>query len=139
MVGRDQRIVSGGWPRIADRHRCDGDRRVFVSDPAPSLGDFQADVTNHQIGYYTVSDPTHGFGRGRQHLDITPLGGIDVPAIASAACAAPAYPATRPTTADGENAWSIHHACGVSAIASSWGLGGSALRAARMTAEFGST
>jgi 4-amino-4-deoxy-L-arabinose transferase-like glycosyltransferase len=41
------------------------------SDPAPSLSDFQADVANHRIGYYIAPDPTHGFGRGRQHIDIT--------------------------------------------------------------------
>jgi len=41
------------------------------SDPVPSLGQFQADVANHQIGYYVAPDPTHGPGRGRQHTDIT--------------------------------------------------------------------
>jgi 4-amino-4-deoxy-L-arabinose transferase-like glycosyltransferase len=41
------------------------------SDPVPSLGQFQADVANHRIGYYVAPDPTHGPGRGRQHTDIT--------------------------------------------------------------------
>ena len=41
------------------------------SDPVPSLSDFQADVTNHRIGYYIPPDTTHGPGRGRQHSDIT--------------------------------------------------------------------
>jgi 4-amino-4-deoxy-L-arabinose transferase-like glycosyltransferase len=41
------------------------------SDPAPSLADFQADVANHRIGYFIAPDPTRGFGRGRQHSDIT--------------------------------------------------------------------
>ncbi len=41
------------------------------SDPVPSLSQFQADVANHRIGYYVAPDPTRGFGRGRQHNDIT--------------------------------------------------------------------
>jgi 4-amino-4-deoxy-L-arabinose transferase-like glycosyltransferase len=41
------------------------------SDPVPSLSEFQADVANHRIGYYIAPDPARGFGRGRQHTDIT--------------------------------------------------------------------
>jgi 4-amino-4-deoxy-L-arabinose transferase-like glycosyltransferase len=41
------------------------------SDPVPSLSQFQADVTNHRVGYYIAPDTSHGFGRGRQHSDIT--------------------------------------------------------------------
>jgi 4-amino-4-deoxy-L-arabinose transferase-like glycosyltransferase len=41
------------------------------ADPVPTLSQFQADVANHRIAYYIAPDPTHGFGRGRQHVDIT--------------------------------------------------------------------
>lgn len=41
------------------------------SDPVPSLSQFRADVADHRIGYYIAPDPTHGAGRGRQHIDIT--------------------------------------------------------------------
>jgi hypothetical protein len=41
------------------------------SDPVPSLTQFQADVANHQIGYYIAPDNHGGPGRGSQHADIT--------------------------------------------------------------------
>jgi 4-amino-4-deoxy-L-arabinose transferase-like glycosyltransferase len=41
------------------------------SDPVPSLGQFQDDVTNHRIGYYIAPDTSRGPGRGRAHTDIT--------------------------------------------------------------------
>ena len=41
------------------------------SDPVPSLGQFQDDVTNHRIGYYIAPDTSSGPGRGRAHTDIT--------------------------------------------------------------------
>jgi hypothetical protein len=51
------------------------------SDPAPSLSDFQQDVADHKIGYYIAPDPTRGFGRGRQHSDITRWVAATFPAI----------------------------------------------------------
>ena len=51
------------------------------SDPVPSLGEFQADVANHRIGYYIAPDPTRGFGRGRQHVDITRWVEMTFPAV----------------------------------------------------------
>nr|WP_197748127.1 glycosyltransferase family 39 protein [Mycolicibacterium helvum] len=41
------------------------------SDPVPSLTQFQADVANHQIGYYIAPGNQGGPGRGNQHADIT--------------------------------------------------------------------
>lgn len=41
------------------------------SDPVPSLTQFQADVANHQIGYYIAPGNQGGPGRGSQHADIT--------------------------------------------------------------------
>jgi hypothetical protein len=41
------------------------------SDPVPSLTQFQADVANHQIGYYIAPSNQGGPGRGNQHADIT--------------------------------------------------------------------
>jgi hypothetical protein len=41
------------------------------SDPVPSLTQFQADVANHQIGYYIAPGDQGGPGRGNQHADIT--------------------------------------------------------------------
>ncbi|WP_133691815.1 glycosyltransferase family 39 protein [Mycobacterium sp. BK086] len=41
------------------------------SDPVPSLSAFQADVANHEIGYYIAPDNHGGPGRGGQHADIT--------------------------------------------------------------------
>jgi 4-amino-4-deoxy-L-arabinose transferase-like glycosyltransferase len=41
------------------------------SDPVPSLTQFQADVADHQIGYYIAPDNHGGPGRGSQHADIT--------------------------------------------------------------------
>ncbi|WP_410430960.1 ArnT family glycosyltransferase [Mycolicibacterium sphagni] len=41
------------------------------SDPVPSLSQFQADVANHEIGYYIAPGNQGGPGRGNQHADIT--------------------------------------------------------------------
>ena len=41
------------------------------SDPVPSLTQFQADVANHEIGYYIAPDNQGGHGRGNEHADIT--------------------------------------------------------------------
>ncbi|WP_431234199.1 ArnT family glycosyltransferase [Mycolicibacterium psychrotolerans] len=41
------------------------------SDPVPSLTQFQADVADHQIGYYIAPGNHGGPGHGNQHADIT--------------------------------------------------------------------
>ena len=59
--------------------------------------------------------------------------------MAPAACAAPAYRDTVAAAVAAGNAWSSQYAWGVLAIVVSSGLGGSALSAAAMARDMGST